>query len=144
MRLDTFAGALDVSFVPLAATDAEVASQGAFAREEIEAGLHAAGFNAPNKIYAAYYDGSSTWSCGGSAWPPVIVGNVGAIYLKGTPPGSPPCSANTFAGAGEAPRYFEFGMLHELMHTLGFVAACAPHHTRRPRLRRSARSDVGG
>jgi hypothetical protein len=54
---------------------------------------------------------------------------VGAIYLKGRPPGAPPCATNALATAPDAPRYHEFGLLHELFHALGAVASCAPHHT---------------
>ena len=55
------------------------------------------------------------------------------MYLRATFPDSdaPPCASHTFARAGEAPRYLEFAMLHEVLHTMGYVAACAPHHTLR-------------
>jgi len=111
-------------------TDAEVASHGAFVREEIEAELHAAGFNRSNKLYAAYYDGTSTWSCGGGAWPPLIVGNVAAMYLHGLPQGPVTCDSNQLAASDAPPTYLEFGMLHEIMHTLGFVPTCATHEWR--------------
>jgi hypothetical protein len=50
------------------------------------------------------------------------------MYLRGTPPNSPPCAGNPFPQS--PPGYFEFGMLHELVHTLGYAPACAPHHWR--------------
>jgi hypothetical protein len=131
LRIDTYQGSVDLTFFRLSRTDSEIAGHLAFAREQIEADLKAAGFNAPNKIYAIYYDGTSAYSCGGGAWPPDVIGSVAALYLLGEPPGFPPCSTNTFASAAGPPRYFEFAMLHEIVHTLGFVATCAPHHTRR-------------
>ena len=57
MRLDTFDGVPDVTFVRLPQTDAAVAATGD-GRGQIEADLHTLGFNAPGKVYAVYYDGS--------------------------------------------------------------------------------------
>jgi hypothetical protein len=130
LRIDTLNGSLDITFFQLSRTDAEIASFGPFVRDLIEAELVAAGFTADNKIYAVYYDGTSTFSCGAGAWPPTIPGIVAALYLLGLPQGPVPCSSNPFAGPGGAPTYLEFAMLHEIMHTLGFVATCAPNQWR--------------
>jgi hypothetical protein len=129
LRFDTHHGKLDVTFFRLPQTDAEVASTGARVRDRIEELLKAAGFNHPKKIYAVYYGGSSTFACGGGAWPPDLIGTVGALYLDGTPPGAPPCSGNPFAAAGDKPGYWEFSLVHEVFHVLGAVATCALHHT---------------
>jgi hypothetical protein len=128
MQVDTYQGDLDVSFFRLATDDAVAAARGAFVREQIEEEIFAAGFNSPAKLYAVYYDGSSTWSCGGGDPQPTFRGAVGAMYLRGTPPGAPPCASNPLGRT--PPGYFEFGMLHEIMHTLGIVPRCAPHVTR--------------
>lgn len=125
MRVDTYQGALDVSFFRLATADAVVAARGAFVRDQIEAELYAAGFTSPAKIYAVYYDGSSTTACGGADPQPSIRGAFAALYLKGTPPGAPPCSSIDLGL--DPPSYHEFAMLHEIVHTLGFVPRCAPH-----------------
>jgi hypothetical protein len=130
LRFDTFRRSLDITFVRLNQSDAEIAASGAFVREAIETALHSAGLNSPTKVYAAYYDGTSTFSCGGGAWPPLIVGNVAAMYLHGLPDSAIPCDTNSFAVAGGRPAYLEFGMLHEILHTLGFVATCAPNQWR--------------
>jgi len=127
-RLDTFSAELDVTFVRLERTDAELAARGAYVRDEIEAELASRGLLGAGKVYAVYYDGSSTWSCGGGAWPPRLPGRVAAMYLKGAPPGAA-CAANPLAAPGGLPGYFEFAMLHEILHTLGAAADCAPHHT---------------
>lgn len=129
LRLDTSGGVLDIGFFRLSKTDAEVAARGAFVRDEVEAQLKAAGYTAPGKIYGVYYDGSSSFACGGGAWPPALPGTVGALYLKGAPPGYPPCSGNAFSNGG-APGYWEFSLVHELFHTIGIVGTCAPNHTR--------------
>jgi hypothetical protein len=55
--------------------------------------------------------------------------NVAALYLKGEPPDAPPCSTNAFAASNEAPGYWESSLLHEVLHSLGLVATCAPHYT---------------
>ena len=128
LRLDTFAGALDVGFHRLGRTDADLRSRGAFVRDEIERELGAAGLLATSKLYAVYYGGGSTWACGGGAWPPTLPGQVAAMYLKGTPPGAAPCASNPLASREDTPGYMEFAMLHELLHTLGAVATCAPNH----------------
>lgn len=129
LRIDTSAGSVDITFVPLPETDAQIAARGAFVRDELERLLHAAGLNAPDKVYAVYYDGTSTFACGGGAWPPTLPGNVAAMYLHGLPSGPVPCDRNPIAPNGQ-PGYIDFSMLHELLHTLGFVPTCATHHTR--------------
>jgi hypothetical protein len=130
LRLDTFGGLPDISFHRLSRTDAQLRATGAFVRDEIEKDLRAANLVRNDKLYAVYYGGSSNYSCGGGAYPPTLPGNVAAMYLKGEPPGAPGCATNPLGVAVETPGYLEFGMLHELMHTLGFVASCSPHHHR--------------
>lgn len=128
LRIDTFGGQLDVSFQTLPQTNAQLAANGLFIRDAIERLLKAAGFTAPGKIYAVYYDGSSTAACGGGAWPPLLPGNVGAVYTRATfGAGSlcydPPLSRSRL-------QIMDFAVLHEVLHTMGFVPTCAEHHTR--------------
>jgi hypothetical protein len=130
LRLDRFQGDLDITFFRLGRTDAQIASHGEFVRDEIERDLNAAGFHQKDKLYAVYYDGRSTFSCGGGFWPPDLPGNVVALYLHGEPAGAPPCISNSLASSRFSPGYLEFSMLHEIFHSLGAAARCAPHHTR--------------
>ncbi|HEV8228340.1 MAG TPA: hypothetical protein VGQ86_00155 [Candidatus Limnocylindria bacterium] len=130
LRVDRAAGAPDITFFRLSASDASISASGAFVRDRIEAELKAAGFNAAGKIYAVYYGGGSTYACGGGAWPPTLPGIVAAQYLKGTPPGAFPCANNPVGANPAGPGYEEFAILHEVLHTIGIVATCAPHHTR--------------
>lgn len=130
LRLDTAGGALDVTFFRDPHTDAEIRAQGAFVRDLLQSDLHAAGLDAPNKLYAVYYDGTSSFACGGGAWPPDLPGDVAAMYLHGLDGTPAACDQNQFTPGG-APGYLEFAMVHEIMHTLGFVPTCAPHHTLR-------------
>ena len=128
LRFDDYRGELDITFVRLPKTDAQIGARGAFVRDEIEKLLRARGFKKANKIYAVFYDGSSTHACGGGSWPPVLKGSVAALYLRGEIPGFLPCSENPFAEDEESPGYWEFVLVHEILHTLGFVATCAPSH----------------
>ncbi len=128
LRIDTYQGEVDVTFFRLGRSDAVMQSYREFVRDEIERELAEAGLLRPGKLYAVYYDGGSVWSCGAGAWPPDLPGQVAAMYLRGTPPDAPACSTNDLASSPTAaPGYFEFGMLHEILHTLGFVADNAPH-----------------
>ena len=129
-RLDTYQRGLDVTFVRLSKTDAELVARGRYVREGIEEQLKAIGFTASNKIYAVYYDGHHTYSCGDSFRPPELQGTVVALYLHGLPTFQFPCDSNRFATANQAPAYLEYSMVHEFVHALGFVASCAPHHHR--------------
>jgi Divergent InlB B-repeat domain len=128
LRLDTSGGELDVTFRRLSQTDAQLAARGVFIRDAIEQELKAAGFNQSGKIYAVYYDGSSTAACGGGAWPPTLPGNVGAVYLRATFGAGFPCYDATQSRAGL--QLMDFAVLHEVLHTMGFVPTCAPRHTR--------------
>ena len=130
LRFDTDAGSLDVSFLRMSQTDAQLEAYGPFLHEQVEEAIRAAGFADPNKIYAVYYDGTSTYACGDGAWPPGVVGSVAALYLNGLPSAQVPCAVGFFPPGATRPAYLEFSMLHEIMHVLGFVPMCAPHEWR--------------
>ena len=131
LRVDTYNGDLDVGFFRMSKTDAQIAATGAYVREEIEAAMDAAGLTQANHVNLVYYGGSSSYSCASAAYQPVtLTGTVGALFLKGAIPGYEPCGANSLAATGTAPPgYWEYSWVHEMMHVLGFVATCAPHHT---------------
>jgi hypothetical protein len=57
-----------------------------------------------------------------------LIGQVAALYLKGLPNEPIPCDTNTFATDMNDMGYFEFAMLHEIMHTLGLVPTCGTNH----------------
>ncbi len=128
-RLDTAGGEPDITFFRMSQTDAEIAATVEYVRDTIEDELVAAGFDDPDKLYSVYYDGSSTWACGGAAWPPTLPGTVAALYLNGFEGLPYACIDNPFASPGGQPGYWEFSFIHELVHTLGFVATCAPNET---------------
>jgi hypothetical protein len=49
------------------------------------------------------------------------------MYLGGELVGFPPCSAAPWGQPDLVPRYVDYAMLHEIMHTLGHVAHDAPN-----------------
>ncbi len=127
-RLDTFDGESDISFFRLSQSDAEMQEAGAFVRDNVEADLKDAGFDSEDKIYAVYYDGGSTAACGAGAFPPLLPGNVAILYLRGTPSdGAVQCGENDFAADVDSPVFWEYVVVHEIVHTLGFVPECAPN-----------------
>jgi hypothetical protein len=136
LRLDTADDVLDIGFVRLGVTDAvmhgtsteaDIATGVAYVRDRIEQELLSAGILVPHKIYAVYYGGTSEYACGGGAYPPLIIDQVGAMYLGGMIPGYPPCDDSPWGEADLVPRYIDYGMLHELVHTLGIVDLLALH-----------------
>jgi hypothetical protein len=139
LRLDTQGGLIDIGFARVTKTDAEmrgndpnntsVATGTAFVRNRIELELDAMGQIAPNKLYAVYYEGSSVYACGGGAYPPLIQDRAGAMYLGGIPPGVTPNCSDTrpWGQASLVPNYVDYGMLHEIVHSLGFVPDAAPN-----------------
>ncbi|MEO8432122.1 MAG: hypothetical protein ABI592_11485 [Acidobacteriota bacterium] len=126
-QADTFQGSLDIGFGRMTQNDAEIASQGAAARDRIEAALPGLGYSDPHKIYAIYYDGGNNAQCAGGPTPPGLVGHASVFYLRGTIPGATPCGQNPFAASETTPGYIEFALTHEVFHALGAVPSCAPH-----------------
>jgi hypothetical protein len=139
LRLDTQGGLIDIGFVRLPETDAQMRGTDpdnasidtgtGFVRERIERELVAMGMIESNKLYAVFYEGSSVYACGGGAYPPLIVARVGAMYLQGMPPGAViPCGdVLPWGQASLVPSYIDYGILHELVHSMGIVPMGAPN-----------------
>jgi hypothetical protein len=127
VRLDTYAGGhLDVTFLRLAKTDAQMSAAGGNVRDRIEYQLLAESFDSPDKVYLVYYGGTGD-TCGKSAWPPVLHGKVSAVYK--TAGNGAACNSVAYAGENDPPRYPEFIAIHEVLHALGVTPQCAPHHS---------------
>lgn len=127
LRFDTCEGKLDIGFKRMTKTDAAIKASGAYVLNEIAKELPK-----DKKLHAAYYGGGSTYSCGGGMWPPELPGHAAAMYLNGTPEGSPyPCNSHPLGREDVPLGYMEIGLLHEIFHTLGAAAECAPHHHER-------------
>ncbi len=123
LRLDTHSGGkIDVTFLKLPKTDAEMNAAGGNVRANLEYVLLANGFNSVDKGYLVYYGGDGD-GCGRGAWPPTLHGNVGALYV-GAASG---CVTQPYAASGQPAGFFEYLAVHEVLHVLGFVAPCASH-----------------
>jgi hypothetical protein len=110
LRFDTYHGEPDITFARLT---------GPFQGTRSFDDFRAAGFNNPAKVYAVYLEGSGAWTtCAGGA------DSFAILLLKAPFPG---CLATPIGL--DPPWYWEFTVLHELMHVIGFVPACAPHHS---------------
>jgi hypothetical protein len=139
LRLDTEADLIDIGFVRLTKTDAQMRGTDpsnasidtgtAFVRERIERELVAMNAIASNKLYGVFYEGSSVYACGGGAYPPLIKARVGAVYLQGMPPGvTVPCGdAFPWGQSSLVPSYIDYAILHELVHSMGIVPASSPN-----------------
>jgi len=127
LRVDTYRGVPDITFVRLPHSDAQATASNPWPLWVIGEDLVAAGFNNPAKVYAAFYDGHSTWACGGAYSP--ALRKLGAMYLQAQPTNDPrPCrDAPGFGTGTDRPGYFEIGLLHEILHVIGFSPPCAPH-----------------
>ena len=127
LRVDTHNGNPDITFVRLPRSDAQATATYPWPVWAIGEDLVAAGFNDPAKAYAAFYDGRSTWACGGSSSP--ALPKLGAMYLQAHPTNdSRPCrDAPGFGTGTDRLGFFEIGLLHEIMHVIGFTPSCAPH-----------------
>ena len=86
LRVDTHNGVPDITFVRLRHTDAQATAREPWPLWVMGEDLVAAGFNNQAKVYAALYDGHSTWACGGASSP--ALPKLGAMYLQaeGKPP----------------------------------------------------------
>jgi hypothetical protein len=129
LRVDTYNGVPDITFVRLPHSAAQATASNPWPLWVIGEDLVAAGFNDQAKVYAAFYDGPSSWACGGAYSP--VLRKLGAMYLQAHPTNDPrPCrDAPGFGTSTDRPGYFEIGLLHEIMHVIGFSPPCAPHHS---------------
>lgn len=115
LRVDTFEGDLDVAFLRLAATTAEVAAL-ASPLDALRPASIAAGFTASNKTYLMFYEGSQPGVCG-SAYRP---GTQAGVYLQ-----TPYC--HELGMSLDEPSWIDFTVIHEIFHNLGASPDCAPH-----------------
>jgi len=130
-RIDTCRGAPDISFVVLPRSDVEYAAMRWALLYGVEWDLRGLGFDDPKKIYLVVWGGRPHWGfggdgCGGEAQVPTGPTGVTRVALNFERDyGDQPCPFPL--ASGPTPGVQDLGMVHEVIHTLGFVAACAPH-----------------
>src|SRR5262249_54394028 len=90
---------------------------------KFKSALGSVGLNNPDKEYGIYYDGTSgiNTSCGRGG------SGLGVVYVQS--PANANCAPTPFHHPPESAEYRELIMVHELLHGLGMVPACAPHWT---------------
>jgi hypothetical protein len=126
VRIDTYHGVPDITFFRLPRTDAQMMSAFPFVIWGIGAYLASAQFNQPAKEYAVFYDGHDPRVCGNAKSP--ALAKLGVIYLQAFPAGQPaPCQG--FGTGTKQFGYFDLGMVHEILHAIGFSPPCAPHRS---------------
>ena len=119
LRVDTYQGRPDVSFLQLPFTHQEGDGFGVYMVRELRREASRLGLSG-DKIPVFYYEGRVTGLCGTA-----ISERGGAVYLA--------CSDAELGRNEETVSTFEVVMVHELFHVFGAVASCAPNYT-----------DVGG
>ncbi|MDF1502180.1 Ig-like domain-containing protein [Roseisolibacter sp. H3M3-2] len=129
LRLDTYEGRLDVSFVRLRRTGAQLRAFSLGMHDSVAAEVRARGFDRADRIYLAYYEGTHVYACGLSHWPPLVPGRLSTLFLEGVHDTPQRCGDRRFATAAGAPAgYLEFAALHEILHALGIVGERAPDY----------------
>jgi hypothetical protein len=103
-----------------------------FLRDRIERELKNMGLITARKIYAVYYGGSGRVTCGGGAYPSNLPGRVAAMYVNSLLPDANGnferrCDERVWGDDRTRSKYMDYGMLHEILHTQGFVALGAPN-----------------
>jgi Divergent InlB B-repeat domain len=107
IRIDTFQGQPDITFLPLKETDAQLDGMGQAAPAQIFGELSDAGLNDPQKRYLVIEEGSDNFGwCGFS-----YLNSEGVVFLDS-------CDYTSWMDALVG---------HEMFHLLGAVNTCAPH-----------------
>lgn len=120
LRVDTSGGELDITFLPLSRTEAEINAGGSQASEPIFDELEAAGFTGAGKINVVYYDGSEARQ--DHCYEALRVG--GQVLVVGF---LESCSGEFADAPTDPPGILEIHMLHDLLHGMGFVGEGAPN-----------------
>lgn len=121
MKLDTYQGRVDITYVPLPRSDAEYEQYAALKLLPIEEDLVALGQIRSDKIYMVYYDGNWSVSCG-TAGSTLNGSRISATFLRGLEGqvGVNPCENNPIAQTeNDVPSYLDRVFLHEILHQIG-------------------------
>ncbi|MDE2972757.1 MAG: hypothetical protein OXU35_10655 [Acidobacteriota bacterium] len=115
LRLDTYHGRPDVSFLRLPFTHQEGDGTAGGTVGDILRAARSLGITG-DKILAVYYEGRVAGVCGSAP----LFGGGGAVYLS--------CSDAELGIDERTVSTFEVVMVHELFHVFGAVASCAPNY----------------
>lgn len=116
LRVDTYQGRPDVSFLRLPFTHQEGDGTAGGTVQDILAAASPLEITG-DKILAIYYEGSVAGVCGSAP----LFGGGGAVYVGR-------CSDAEVGADEETVSTYEAVMVHELLHVFGAVASCAPNY----------------
>ena len=141
LRFDTYQGQLDITFVQIDMTsaevyDASVAQYGGayWIRDILEAKLNEMNVFQPGKIYLAMAEiDKHPSTCADAAHPPDLMGRMAGFYPSAVVEAGWNCADEPF-GAGVT--HTDMGLIHEAVHLLGFASACGSNPTSSGSLRR--------
>lgn len=119
LRLDTYAGRADVSYLPIPKPASALGGDAGAINQALMALGAEAGFDAPNKLYVYYYEGvpNEKGVLGVAAQGQAAIVFLGEIAKSGS-------------GAdlgGQGPNGYDMVATHEIFHALGHVAEGAPN-----------------
>ena len=134
IRFDTYRGELDITFVQIEATSAEVYDTsvarygGAYwIRDILEETLSGVNIFQPGKIYLAMFDiDRHPSTCADAAHPPDLMGRMAGLYPVALVEAGWNCADEPF-GAGIT--FVDMGIIHEAVHLLGFASSCGANPT---------------
>lgn len=134
IRFDTYQGELDITFVQLdmkgqQVIDASVAQYGGeyWIRDVLEVELLKMGLFQPGKIYVSMFEISNHPStCADGAHPPDLMGRMAGLYPSAVLDGGYDCASEAL---GSGASYADMGVIHEIVHLLGFASACGKNPT---------------
>ena len=130
MRVDTYDGYLDITFMQTTRDNEAIRTDPLSVYYSIKLELEARGMDSPNKVYVVYYGGTTyTNGCGGAA----AIGGPAMQYLVTRNIGSSqlnPCPFFSFVNGpnGTFRGSWSGVSIHETFHSLGVVPFCAPDH----------------
>jgi hypothetical protein len=130
LRYDTYQGDLDISFMQLEYSAEQISDLGTRVLQLMEYEIKTRGFDTSNKLYVIYYDGffvTNEGYCGLAAFPPEGAGVTATLLLRGYSPRHDLVCPRQFTQSADYTGYFEMTILHELLHLMGMVPACAPN-----------------
>lgn len=131
LRYDTYQGALDISYLPLNVDAQTISDLGTDILVYLEHEIKFRGFDSKHKIFLVYYDGffvTPEGYCGLASYPPDGAGQTAVLLLRGYNPTYDLVCPRQFTKSADYTGYFEMTILHEVLHLLGMVPACAPNN----------------
>ncbi len=134
IRFDTYQGKLDITFVQLNMTsqqihDASVTQYGGayWIRDILESELVGMNIFQPGKIYVSLFEiNKHPSTCADGAHPDDLMGRMAGLYPSAVLDSGYRCDSEDF-GAGNS--YADMGVVHEIIHLLGYAASCGKNPT---------------